>query len=51
MVPIAGISLYFAYNQFNIHENFTSIPNSLNHIDSTSNYNWNGAIVTIQGDL
>ncbi|HEY5587213.1 MAG TPA: metallophosphoesterase family protein [Ruminiclostridium sp.] len=46
---IAGISLYFGYNQFNIHENFTSIPNSFNPIDSTSTYNWNGAIVTIQG--
>ena len=46
---IAGISLYFGYNQFNIHENFTSIPNPFNPVDSTSTYNWNGAVVKIQG--
>lgn len=46
---IAGISLYYGYNQFNIHENFTSIPNSFNPVDSTSTYNWNGAVVKIQG--
>lgn len=46
---IAGISLYNGYNQFNIHENFTSIPLSFNPVDSSSTYNWNGAVVKIQG--
>ena len=46
---IAGISLYIGYTQFNIDENFTSIPISFNPGDSTSTYDWNGAIVKIQG--
>lgn len=46
---IAVISLYYGYNQFNIHEKFTSIPNSFNPGNSTSTYNWNGAVVKIQG--
>ena len=46
---IAGFSLYFGYNHFNINENFTSIPISYNPNDSSSTYNWNGAIIKIQG--
>ena len=46
---VAGISLYNGYNQFNIHENFTSIPLSFNPTESVSTYNWDGAYVKIHG--
>lgn len=48
-VVIAGILLYAGYRQFNVSENFTEVSGSFDPRDFTSTYNWDGALVKIQG--
>jgi Icc protein len=44
-----GLFLYNAYHGYSINSGFTSIPLNYNPDDSTSNYNWNGADITVRG--
>lgn len=44
-----GTFLTYSYNYFKVDQNFTPIPLSFDPYTSTSSYDWNGAIVSIQG--
>ena len=44
-----GIFLTHSYNNFKVDENFTPIPLAFDPYSSTSSYDWNGSMVSIQG--
>lgn len=44
---MVGIFVFYSYNNFKIHEGFTSIPLSFDPYTSVSTYNWNGTAVSI----
>ena len=49
IVIIAAGFLIYAYKNFKVSENFSSIPLNFNPTDSVSTYNWNGSQITIKG--
>lgn len=44
-----GTFLFYAYHNFRVHEDFTPLPLSFDAYHSTSSYEWNGSLVSIQG--
>lgn len=44
-----GLFLYNAHHNYNINNDFTSLPLNYNPDDSSSNYSWNGVDITVHG--
>ncbi|MFZ3101745.1 MAG: metallophosphoesterase [Desulfitobacteriaceae bacterium] len=49
LLLISGVFFIYSYNNFKVDEKFSSIPLSFNPYDSTSTYEWNGALIKVQG--
>jgi hypothetical protein len=49
ILSIIVFFLFYSYHHFIISEKFNPLPLSFNPYNSTSTYDWNGAIVIIQG--